>query len=384
MADKKEIINRINNVIKNIENKDFTLFFFVIDSKNVPNSSMKYSYTLAYELQLLGYNVKMIYQLANEYTKKELDELNRKEKPIDESRAFVGVREWLGDKYADIKHINITTEEWRVSPADVLFIPEVFSSLMFETYKHNIPCKRYVLLHNYDYVTEFIPLGIQWSSYGIYDAICSTKQEEKLIKSVFPYINTTVLNPYIDNCFRKPIKPKNLIINIIAKNQNDVNKIVKPFYWKYGNAYKFVSFRDLRGFPQEKYAEMLQESPITIWVDTDTSFGSSAIEAIRCNSILIGKLPERIPEWMTDENGVLKDNGIWFDDINAVHGIIASAVGSWMRDEVPSEILNAMEVTNKQYTYSEWKPQVKVLIEKITTERINELKNTITKIKEEN
>lgn len=383
MTDKKEILKRIDNVINEIENKNFTIYFFVIDSKNVPNSSMKYIYTLAYELQTQGYNVVMLYQLPNEYTKEEIAELEKKGDEIDANRVFAGVGKWLGKNYAALNHLNISAEEWRISPADILFIPEVLSSLMYETYKHNAPCKRYVILNNYNYVTEFIPLGVQWSNYGIYDAVCVTKSEEKLIKSVFPYLNTKILNPFVDNCFRTPLEPKKLIINIIAKNSEDINKIVKPFFWKYGKAYKFVSFRDLRGFSQDEYAKMLQESPITVWIDRDTSFGSSALEAIRCGNILIGKLPDRIPEWMLNEDGSLRNNGIWFDDINEAHDIIASAIGSWMRDEIPSQILAEMEETNKSYTFGKWQDNVKALMEEILSERISEIKNTIIKIKED-
>lgn len=383
MATKKDVLKRIDNVIEDIKNKNFTIYFFVIDSKNIPNSNMKYCYTLAYELKMLGYNVTMIYQLPNEYSKEELSELNRKEKPIDNDRVFLGVEKWLGEKYSSLNHLNISINDWKIAPSDILFIPEVFSSLMFETYKHKAPCKRYVILHNYNYVTEFIPLGVQWLNYGITDAVCITKAEEKLIKSVFPYVKTEVLNPYIDDCFRTPIKPKNLIINIIAKDENEVNKIVKPFFWKYGKIYNFISFRDLRGFPQDKYAEMLQESPITIWADENTSFGSSALEAIRCGNILIGKVPNRIPEWMLTDNGELKNNGVWFVDVNNVHDIIASVIGSWMRDEVSDILLKAMEETNKLYTFSEWQNNVKRLINNMTSNRIKEFEDAKIKINED-
>ena len=48
-----------------------------------------------------------------------------------------------------------------------------------------------------------------------------------------------------------------MIINIISKEQSDINKIIKPFYWKYP-MYKWVSFRDLRGFPKEIYSQYLK------------------------------------------------------------------------------------------------------------------------------
>ena len=35
----KEIISRINNAIDNLKTKNFTIYFFVIDTKGTPNGS---------------------------------------------------------------------------------------------------------------------------------------------------------------------------------------------------------------------------------------------------------------------------------------------------------------------------------------------------------
>ena len=321
-----------------------------------------------------GYNVQMIYQLPNEYTQEEKEELLKKDEVLDENRIFHSSSEWMGSEYDGIPHLNISMYDWTVSPSDFLFIPEVFSSLMFETYKHNIPCKRYVILQNFNYVTEFIPLGVQWSNYGIFDAICTTELQEKKIKQVFPYVNTKVLNPYIDECFRENIKPKNLIVNIVAKNQSDVHRIIKPFYWKYP-IYKFISFRDVRNFPREEYAELLKEGAITIWVDDDTQFGYSALEAMRCGNIVIGKMPDDTMEWMTNGDELL-DNAIWFTNIDQVHAILASVIASWMRNDIPSELTKAMKETNEKYKFSDWKEKANDLFNKIMQERIKELEET--------
>lgn len=374
MADKNTVIERIEKAIYEITNKENKLFFFVVDSKGVPNGSMSYIYQLAKYLMNSGYNVEMLYQTPNEYTKQELDEIDKKDGVIDDNRIFHDASEWMGEEYSGIPHTNISTTEWKVSPSDFLFIPEVFSSLMFETYKHNIPCKRYVILQNYNYVTEFIPLGIQWSNYGIFDAICTTDLQSKRIKEVFPYLKTKILPPYIDECFREPLKPKKLIVNIIAKDQNDVHKIIKPFYWKYP-VYKFVSFRDLRNFKREDYAELLKESAITVWVDTETQFGYSVLESIRCGNILIGKLPEDFPEWMA-KDGNIHDNAIWFNNINDVHAILASVIGSWMRNEIPEELTKAMQETNKLYRFEDWKGIVNKTFDSIMEDRIKELEET--------
>lgn len=368
----KKAVERIDEAITKLENNDFTFYFFVVDCKNVPNGNMQYMYQLAKTLSDKNYKVKMLYQLENEYTKSELDELNRKEKPIDDRRVFTGVGEWLGEDYMKLTHMNISKEEWKVSPSDFLFIPEVFSSLMKQTYQYKAPCKRIVVLHNYDYITEFIPFNDEWGTYGIHDAIVNTEQQGKMIEGVFPYVKYQTINPYISDIFRKPIKPKKLIVNIISKKTEDVNKIMKQFYWKYP-MYKFVSFRDLRGYPKEAFAEFLQESAITVWIDSETPFGYSAIEAIRTGNILIGKVPERVPEWMGDESGLF-NNGVWTYDINSIPDILSHVLGSWMQDNIPEVLYENMEKLDNLYTFEEYNTNVDKVITNYITERINEFK----------
>lgn len=380
----KKSIERIDEAITKLENNDFTFFFFVVDCKNVPNGNMQYIYQLAKALNDKKYNVKMLYQLENEYTETEIDELNRKEKPIDDRRVFTGVGEWLGEEYMKLPHMNISKQEWKVGPSDFLFIPEVFSSLMKQSYQYKAPCKRIVVLHNYDYITEFIPFNDEWGTYGIHDVIANTEQQGKLVESVFPYIKYRVLNPYISEVFRKPIKPKKLIVNIVSKRTEDVNRIMKQFYWKYP-MYKFISFRDLRGYPKETFAEFLQESAITVWIDSETPFGYSAIEAIRTGNIVIGKVPEHMPEWMGDESGLF-DNGVWTYDINLIPDILSRVLGSWMQDNVPNVLYENMEKLDNLYTHEEYEKNLDTIVNEYINERISEFKeirNVITNKKEE-
>ena len=378
----KQAIERIDEAISNLKENNFTFFFFIVDCKNVPNGNMQYMYQLAKTLNDKNYKVKMLYQLENEYNKSEIEELNRKEKPIDERRVFTGVGEWLGEEYMNLPHINISKEEWKVSPSDFLFIPEVFSSLMKQTYQFKAPCKRIVVLHNYDYITEFIPFNDEWGTYGIRDVITNTDQQGKLVNSVFPYIKCKTLNPYISDIFRKPIKPKKLIVNIISKRTEDVNKIMKQFYWKYP-MYKFISFRDLRGYPKEMFAEFLQESAITVWVDNETPFGYSAIEAIRTGNILIGKVPEHSPEWMSDDDGLL-NNAVWTYDINTIPDILSQVLGSWMQDKIPAVLYENMEKLDNLYTYETYEKKVDEIINDYINERIKEFTEIKIAIKSKN
>lgn len=371
MSDKKTVLERIDKAIQDVKDKNFTLFFFVVGTHGVPNGAMSYIYQMAWYFHMNNYNVKMLYQMPKELSEDEINEMKKKDMEPSDDEVFVDASSWMGKAYSGLPHMNISKEEWQVSPSDFLFIPEVFSGLMFETYKNKIPCKRYVILSDFNYVTEFIPLGVEWSNYGIFDAICTTKVQEQKIKDVFPYIRTHILNPYIDDCFRPGVKPKKLIINIMTKDQRDVNRIIKPFYWKY-SIYKFVSFRDLRNFPRETYADLLKESAITVWMDVDTPFGYGPLEAMRCGNIVVGKIPNSINEWMI-KDGVLRNNMIWFDDIDKVPSILASVIGSWMRDDIPSELTDEMNDTNKMYTFGEWKANADELMDNMIGDRIKEL-----------
>lgn len=384
MATSQEVIKRIENEISKLNNKEFTLFFFTIDSKNVPSGSLVYTYELALSMQKLGYNVKMLYQVENELSERQI----RKQKergtynPGDE-QVFCGVGDWMGEEYGQLEHINISKKDsWQVAPSDFLFIPEAFASLMSQTYIHKIPCKRYVLLQNFDYVTEFIPFGMQWLNFGIRDCVAISELQANLIKDVMPYVKTDVIKPYIPEYFRKSVKPAKLIVNIISKRQTDAYKIIKLFKWKYP-IYEFVTFADLRNMPRNYYAESLQEGAITIWLDDETPFGYGALEAMRCNNIVVGKIPDRIQEWMLDEDGNIIDNAIWFNNLDELPDILAKVIGSWMQDNIPSIILENMEKTNKLYTKEEWDVNVESFVNNIIEERTKELTSFLNGINNE-
>lgn len=376
MDNTKEIVQRIENEIGKLKDKSFKVLFYVPDAKNNATGYVSYIYQMALTLQQLGYNVKMLYQLDNEYTAEELKKLDLDNQPIDENRVFVGVTESLGEKYAVLQHANIQNEELEVSPSDFLIIPEVYSSVMNQTKK--LSCKRIVLTQNYNYLTDFIQVGVSWANFGITDTITSCLNQAELVNSVFPYVKTKVLTPYIPSYFYEGNEPKKLVVNIITKSQKDANKIIKPFYWKYP-IYKWVSFRDLRSYPREMFADYLREGAITIWVDSDTQFGYAPLEAIKSGNIVIGKIPELIPEWMLSEDKTqLLDNGIWFNDINSVHKIIADVVRTWMNDDIPTEITDAMKETAKKYSFDEYKTNLDSLMNSYIDERVKEFEEVIT------
>lgn len=356
MENKKEkVIERIEKEISKIDNNDFKIYFFVLDTKGNPSGGIAYIYDTAFALQNRGYNVMMLHQ----------------------EKEFIGVTGWLGEKYASLQHLNIETDNVDVSTADILVIPEVFFNVMVQTKK--LPCKRVVLYQNFSYLTEFVNMSATMGDTGISDVITTTQEQAKIIEECFPYMKRHIVSPSIPKYFRPGVEPKELIVNIVAKNPSDVYKIVKPFYWKYP-LYKWVFFRDLRGMSREEFADALRGSALTIWVDDDSNFGYTPLEAINSGSLVIGKIPENLSDWMVKENGELTDSVFWFDNIVDCHSLIASVIHSWTNDEIPQAVYNDIEAVKNLYTPEQQEKEIDVVYGNIVKERRNELETILNNV----
>lgn len=352
-------IERIQSEIERINKNENKIYFFVIDSGGSPSGSLEYVYKLAYILKDGGYNVSMLYQ-------KEED--------------FVGVESWLGEKYSGLPHYDISDGEVSVAPSDILFIPEIFANVMMQTRK--LPCKRIAILQNYDYVLEQMPISAQWGDLGIMEAITNTDANGEKIKQIFPYVKTKTIPPYIDEMFYQTNAPKKMVVNLITKDQKTINRIIKPFYWKYP-IYKWVTFRHLNGFPKEKFAEMLREGAITIWEDDETHFGYSALEALKSGSLVIAKTPDNMQEWM-EKDGVLQNCCVWFDECDSVHKIIASVVRSWVSNNIPEELGNSSKEVLSYYSKDKTKEEILEYIKNVIGRRKEEMESMILTIKSQN
>lgn len=351
---------RIENEIELLKNNDYRFIFFVLDTKGNPNGSISYIYETAFQLYTSGHNVVLLHQ----------------------DKDFKGVENWLGSKYSSLPHVQMKIEEddggedFKVGVRDFLFIPEIFSNVMEQSKK--LPCKRIIISQNFEYIPEFIPIGKTWFDYGIVDVITTTKHQSDLLKELFPFIKTKIVSPSIAPYFRASVEPKELTVSILSKDQSNINKIVKPFYWKYP-LYKWVTFKDLRGLPREEYADILRTSAITVWIDDETSFGYYPIEAIKSGNIVIGKLPYNIPDWLFDDEQETKlsNSGLWVDNLNDIHKVIASVIQAWMSDEIPMEIIEGMKELSSKFTVENQAEEIKTVYESYVVQRIDELKEIL-------
>ena len=362
MASSKDIARSLEREIEKIANRENNVYFFVADTKGVPSGSLYYIYGIAVRLKEAGYNVKMLHV----------------------EKDFVSPASWLGETIdvSSLPHYNIETDNVPISASDILFIEEIYASVMAQTTK--LTCKRVVIIQNFTYLAEAFQPGMTPLSYRIRDCVTTSESMKRRILSVFPDLNVSVVYPFINGSEDGSDhgKHRKLYVNVIAKDSTDAHRVIKPFLWKYP-FYKWVTFRYLSGIEHEEYMSMLADSFATVWIDPVTDFGYSAVEAIKSGSIVIGKVPESLPDWMCDEEGHLNDAGLWFYDMEDGYEMLAGAIDSYLHDTVPNKFYESMDKVCGKYGKEAFEQGVKDSIEDgIIAGRMEELRKVIAIAKE--
>ena len=364
----EEQILQIKNVIENLDNKNFGLYFFTLDTKGNPTAGIANIYEHVKLLNELGYRASILHE-KNDY------------KLFGDDNGD-GISNWLGDEYANLPHISIESQQLQVSPSDFIIIPEIFSNVMDQV--KGFPCKKIVFSQSYDYLLELLPIGKRWNTdYGFNDVITTSKKQAIYLNNLFPSIRTHVVPVSIPEYFKTSDKPKIPMVSILTRNQSDAVKIAKSFYLQYP-IYKWVTFKELRGLSRKQFAEDLGKSCLAVWVDDNSGFGTFPLEAIECDTPVIGKMPNLIPEWMetTDENGnmVINNNGIWTNTTINIPELIATYIKVWLEDSVPSDLTNGVQASKGKYTPEKQKETLKDVYFGIVENRKNELNNMMSSL----
>jgi hypothetical protein len=197
---------------------------------------------------------------------------------------------------------------------------------------------------------------------------------------VFPYVKLTKVTPYLSKIFGSTIEPKKMVINVIAKDQSDIKKVVKAFYWKYPHL-RWVSFKDLRNMPKKEFAQALRECAITIVVDEDASFMYSALEAMKSGSITMVKVPRTEVEWASGDE--LPNCCVWFDNYDMLHKQIASVVRSWITDKVPPVLAEEAKKITSEYTEERTKKEFIEYLTSVLDRRKKEMEELLIQVKKQ-
>lgn len=365
MEEKEQRIAQLKEIVTKLESKDFSLYFFTLDTKGNPTAGIANIYEHVKLLNELGYKANILHEKADYKLRG------------DETGA--GIADWLGEEYASLPHVAIEGQNLNVSPADFLIIPEVFSTVMEQV--KDFPCRKIVLCQSYDYSLELLPIGKRWNAdYGFHHVITTSERQAQYVRSLFQNIRTHVIPVSIADYFVPNKVPKKPMIAILTRNQTDTVKIAKSFYLQ-NPVYKWVTFKEFRGIPKRTFADQLKDCCLAVWIDDAAGFGTFPLEAIECGTPVIGKIPNMVPEWMetTDEKGnpVIKGNGVWTNTTMNIPELIATYMKIWFEDAVPADLLNTMKDSAGKYTQAKQKEVLANVYNFLVEERVAEFNNIL-------
>jgi hypothetical protein len=292
---------------------------------------------------------------------------------LHEKNDYMGVSDWLGEEYMDeLPHKSIDGQNLEVSPEDLIIIPEIYGFIMDQITK--LPCGKIVISQSYDYIFETLQPGQTWSQLGFLKCITTSEKQKDYIESVMRNVSVDVIEPVISEKFNKSEYPAKTIIAIHTREHRDTINLVKTFYTKYPQ-YRWITFRDLRGLTVSEFSNGIKEAFVSVWIDQNSSFGTFPLESMKCGVPVIGLVPNMVPEWMNE------DNGIWINNQNMVIDVISDFIQNWLEDNINPELYTTMEssvskVTNK----SDFDNNVVSIFGKMISTRIESFSEQLNKL----
>jgi hypothetical protein len=346
------MLEKLELSINNLKDKKSRIYIFTQDTKGNPKAGIRYNYQLAMTLKNLGYNPIILH-----------------EKPD-----YVGVSQWLGEEYMqELPHVAIEGQNLEVAPDDIILVPEIFGFVMEQI--KDLPCAKIVMCQAYDHIMETLKPGFAWSNYGFVKCITTCESQKEYINSVMRSTSIDLLEPYISELFSKSDYPQKPVIAVHSRDPRKSINLIKTFYLKYPQ-YRWITFRDMRGLSETDFSTFLKDCFLSVWIDDTSGYGTYPLESMKCGVPVIGKVPNLLPSWMKD------DNGIWTPEENKIVDYISDFIQNWLEDNIKPELY-----TNMDKTVSEL--QTKVNFENKTNElfswyfktRLESFEEQLTKLK---
>lgn len=346
-----DIKTKIETSLTNLKEKTSRIYFVVQDTKGNARASVKFIYDIAIALKDDGFNSIILH----------------------EKKDYTGVESWLDESYmTKLPHQAIEGENLNISPEDFIVLPEIYGFIMEQI--KDLPCGKIVLTQSYSYILDTLQPGQTWSSFGFFKCITTSEKQKEYVETFMKKISYDIITPVISAAFTKPKLPPMPIIAMHTRDQTDTINIVKQFYLKYPQ-FRWFTFRDMRGLSENEFANSLKNCFLSVWIDDASGFGTYPLESMSCGVPVIGKIPDLIPEWMDEKNG------IWVQDKLKIVDYIAEFVQNWLEDSVKPELYEDIEVTAQKYNnFENFKTNVIEKFSGYLNNRINAFEDQLKKI----
>jgi hypothetical protein len=310
----QEQILKLESSIENMKNKKSRIYLIAQDTKGNAKASIAYIYRLGLSLLNAGYNPIILHETPD----------------------YTGVSEWLGEEFMTLPHKSIEGQNLEVSPEDLIVIPELYGFVMSQI--TNLPCGKIVLCQSYDNMMETLQPGQNWSDLGFLKCITTSDKQKEQIETVMRNISFDILTPYISEKFKPQSLPAKPIITIHSRDPRDTVNLIKTFYIKFPQ-YRWITFRDMRNLTETEFANGLNESCLSVWIDDVSGYGTYPLESMKCGVPVLGLVPNLLPEWISE------DNGLWVNNRIQLVDFIADYLQNWLEDNVNEKLFIEMKKT---------------------------------------
>jgi len=345
-----EQISKIEKSVENLKNKTSKIYFVVQDTKGNPKASIEYIYNLALILKENNYNPIM----------------------LSEKSDYRGVSSWLGEKYNVLPTLSMDSGDFQVTPDDFIVVPELFGFIMPQI--KNTPCAKIVISQSYDNILETLQPGESWAQFGFFKCITTSEEQKEYIQQIMKNVSFDILPPFISNDFKPSKLPQKTIVSVHSREQIDTVKLIKTFYLKYPQ-YRWITLRDMRGLPKEEFAQKLSESFVSVWIDEISSYGTYPLESMKSNVPVIGLVPNILPSWINEENG------LWVNNKTHIVDVIADHLQNWLEDNINDELINKMkETVNSLPTKEDFNKQAVALFDDYFSARLTSFEDQLSKL----
>jgi hypothetical protein len=346
----QEQISKLEQSVKNMKDKKSRIYLITQDTKGNAKASVAYIYRLALSLLNNGYNPIILHETPD----------------------YTGVSGWLGDEYMKLPHKSIEGQNLEISPEDLIVIPELYGFVMSQI--TNLPCGKIVLCQAYDHILETLQPGQSWSDLGFLKCITTSEKQKEQIESIMRSTSFDVLTPYISDEFKPQTHPSKPIITFHSREPRDTANIIKSFYVKFPQ-YRWITFRDMRNLTEKEFAKGLESSCLSVWIDETSGYGTFPLESMKCGVPVLGLVPNLVPEWMSEENG------LWINNKNQIVDFIADYLQNWLEDNVNENLYLGMKKTVESLPTKEtFETETVSLFEKYLTTRRESFEEQLSKL----
>lgn len=221
-----------------------------------------------------------------------------------------------GGQEVDTKQVILAEHETTV------IVPEGFPNIMemLVSFKG----EKIVLCQSWLYILNSLARGTQWSDYGFNKCIATSTMIARYVQRLFPHIDVTYRKVSINRELFYPVREKQrkILFSCWRGSANELITKTAIDYYIRTHPHNQYAFEELVHTSRVEYAQKMREASFVLFTDDVAGLGTMPLEAMACNTHVIGwKIPGG-SEYQNGQSGYWVDNGDVLGLVRAIENAI--------------------------------------------------------------